>query len=330
MEKIKKFLFVELENLKAEKEENLRNIYRGELNIESIDKAIAALELELDSTGDVFKPAEGEESNIEKEIRSLRGRKESIQEDIDVIRKRLIVNDNKMNLLDDLQKGEGSVDISGYKMLSIRENERQRIARDMHDTVVQKITALIHKTEFVQQVMDNDMPRAKLELEVINKAMHECVDELRNLIYDLRPMSIDDIGFKDTISRSINEFSSNTDMNISLNMDNLNEDKIDSIIQISVFRIIHELTTNSIKHSNGQNIKIEIYNDDNRLIIKHIDDGKGYVSQNSVTSEISNGFGLAIVKERVKLLNGNIQCEHGNGTINIISIPCLSINAMEA
>lgn len=325
MDKIKKFLFVELENLKAEKEENLRNIYRGELNIESIDKAIEALRLELDATGDVFKPAEGEESNIEKEIRSLQSRKESIQEDIDVIRKRLIVNDNKMNMLADLRKGEDSVDVSGYKMLSIRENERQRIARDMHDTVVQKITAMIHKTEFVQHIMDTDMPRAKLELEVVNKALHECVDELRNLIYDLRPMSLDDIGFKDTIAKCINKLSANTDINIILNMDNLIEDNIDSVIQISVFRIIHELTTNSIKHSEGQNIRIDIYNEGDKLIIKHVDDGKGYVIPNSELSDVSTGFGLAIIKERVKLLNGDIKCEHENGTINIISIPCTQI-----
>ena len=61
------------------------------------------------------------------------------------------------------------------------------------------------------------------------------------------------------------------------------------------------------------------------MIIKHVDDGKGYVIPNSELSDVSTGFGLAIIKERVKLLNGDIKCEHENGTINIISIPCTQI-----
>lgn len=326
MDKIKKYLFVELANLKSERDENLRNIYRGKLNIESIDEAIKKIRMEQDSTGDVFKPSESK-ADDDREILSLCERKESIQRDIDVLEKRIVCIDKKMEQLAELQNDEASVNIDGYQMLSIRENERQRISRDIHDSVLQKMTALIHKTEFTQKVMDSDVSRAKLELEIVNKVMRECVDELRDIVYNLRPMALDDIGFKETLERYVNQCSSMTDMNITLNLDNLNDDNIDNIIQITAFRIIQELTGNSIKHSEGNNINITIYTDKDNLVIEHADDGNGYSDENSVVGDINTGFGLAIIKERVKLLNGDIQCEHTDGTKNVITIP---INIMEA
>lgn len=325
MSKIKEFLSVELSNLKAEKEENQSNISRCEFNIESINDTIERLQSQIDSTRGVFKPLDEKDSDEQREILSLCEKKESIQKDIDIMKKRIVCIDNKIKALAEVESDEEPIDIGGYKMLSIRENERQRIARDIHDSVIQKMTALIHKTEFIQKVIDTDAPRAKLELEVINMVMHECVDELRDIIYDLRPMSLDDIGFKETIARYINQSNSITDMDIHLNTDGMSDEKINNIIAVSALRIIQELTSNSMKYSKGKNIDIAIYTENNCLVIDHRDDGSGYMqAANADENNVNTGFGLAIVRERVKMLNGEIKCEHEKGTHNMIRIPCLT------
>ena len=78
----------------------------------------------------------------------------------------------------------------------MQELDRQRIARDIHDTVVQNMTALIRKQEFISRLMDKDMNRAKLELSSSINMMKDNIEELRNIIFDLRPMALDDLGFK--------------------------------------------------------------------------------------------------------------------------------------
>lgn len=323
--KIKEFLSADIANLKAEKEEKMESIYRGELNIASIDEAIDRLIIQTDKTRDVFKPCEDGESDAMKEIRLLNEKKEGIRSDISVMKKRIVCIDNRLDKLKEMHNEMPSYDISGYKILAVRESERQRIARDIHDTVIQKMTALTHKTEFVQKVVDSDAQRAKLELEIINKVMHECIDELRDIIYDLRPMSFDDIGFKSTVRRYIDECMKTTQMNISIDMDKLDESSLDNVIELSAFRIIQELTNNSIKYSEGANITIVLMSDKGTFTIKHSDDGKGYSDEDMHTESVNSGFGLAIVKERVKLLNGDIVTDHSGGTVNLITIPCMKI-----
>ena len=162
MNKIKEFLTTEKNNLKVERKEKESNIYRCELNIASIDDAIKKLELQVDNTINVFKPADKNESDEMREIRLLKERRDSLQKDIDVMKKRVVIIDNRLDKIGEVDKEVPLYDVNGYKMLSIRESERQRIARDIHDSVVQKMTALIHKSEFVQMVMDSDPQRAKL------------------------------------------------------------------------------------------------------------------------------------------------------------------------
>ena len=116
-------------------------------------------------------------------------------------------------------------------------------------------------------------------------------------------------------------------MNITIDMEDLDESFVDDVIGLSVFRIIQELTSNSIKYSEGNNINISVSSDNNEIVINHKDDGKGYDDDavNRDNREKHNsGFGLAIIKERVKLLNGVIDCSHDSGTCNIIRIPCVS------
>ena len=75
----------------------------------------------------------------------------------------------------------------------MQEADRQRIARDIHDTVVQGLTALIHKNEFVGKIFETDKQRAQLELKKNNNVIRDSINELRNIIFDLRPMSLEDL-----------------------------------------------------------------------------------------------------------------------------------------
>ena len=85
------------------------------------------------------------------------------------------------------------------RYLDIQEKDRQRIARDLHDTSLQNLAHLIHRIELSSMYIDKDPIQAKLELASVNKNMKVIIEDIRNTIFDLRPMSFDDLGFADML-----------------------------------------------------------------------------------------------------------------------------------
>lgn len=90
-------------------------------------------------------------------------------------------------------------------LLETQENERQRISRELHDSTVQNLTAMVHMAELCSKLVDMDPIRCKLELNKMIKNLREIIDETRKMIYNLRPMSFDDIGLDITIERTLDK-----------------------------------------------------------------------------------------------------------------------------
>lgn len=211
-------------------------------------------------------------------------------------------------------------------LLEIQENERKRIARDLHDSTVQSLTNIKHKTELITKIMDIDSIRAKLELQTMNSTLKSTIDEMRTIIYDLRPMSIDDLGLLATIQRYIREVKTNYTVDIMLNIIN-KEFYILPVINLTLFRIVQEATTNALKHGKATRITINIEYNNSDIKLSILDNGTGFNTDNINNIDIFksklNGFGLSIMKERVFLLSGTIDIisDENSGTNVKVSIP---------
>lgn len=212
------------------------------------------------------------------------------------------------------------------KVLNIQEKERQRIARDLHDTSLQNLAHLVHKIELSSMFIDQDPLRAKLELAAINKNLKTIIDEIRNTIFNLRPMSFDDLGLKDSLEQLIIRLKqTNPDIDITMEMeDNINCHN--DLILMSIFRVVHECCANAIEHSNGNRISVVIKNEDEKCVIHINDNGDGF-DVREVMETKQKHFGLMIVKERVELLGGRVQVKSsaGDGTDILIMIPLKNI-----
>lgn len=212
---------------------------------------------------------------------------------------------------------------SGLKILDIQEKERQRIARDLHDTSLQSMTHLIHKIELSSLYIDQDPIKAKLELAGISQNLKSVIQEMRNAIFDLRPMTFDDLGIKEAFERLADYYNNNSDFDIYYNVEEINCNN--SLILITIFRIIEECVNNAIKHSGGKVVFFDIKKfTNNDCIIIISDDGNGF-DMDEVLSEKDKHFGLTILNERVDLLSGNIQIDSkkGKGTVVKIIVPLL-------
>lgn len=207
--------------------------------------------------------------------------------------------------LDNCQEGE-KVKI---QILRSQEFERKRIARDLHDTVIQNLTSLIHKSEIALKVIDTDSVRAKLEILSISNNIKDVIDEMRNIIYDLRPMAFDDIGIDVIIERELLRFNENgIKVNYTVNGETK---KIEQTILLTLLRIIQEACSNAIKHSKATEINITLKFNDEFIELVIEDNGIGFETKDSSQIDIDtkSGFGLSMMRERVYLLSGTISID---------------------
>ena len=208
--------------------------------------------------------------------------------------------------------------------LHVQEEDRKRIARDLHDTALQNLTHLIHKIELCGLYIDEDPIKAKLELSVIGMGLKETVNEIRNTIFDLRPMTFDDLGFKAGLERILDNVNSSNKYSIVSDIDDVSCEN--NQILISIYRVIQESLTNIDKHAEADKIELKCKINDDFCVIDINDNGKGFNDQKDKIDE--KHFGLSLMKERVTLLNGKIHINSvmGEGTKIHMEIPLAELD----
>lgn len=203
------------------------------------------------------------------------------------------------------------------KLLELQEDDRQRIAADLHDTVLQNLTLVMHNLELSAKFIDYDPIRAKLELESNRKLVRDTIDDIRGTIFDLRPMQFDDFGFKRTLENQIANYKNRTTMQIEYTVDEM--DGIGNIYLITLFRAVQELMINSIKHSEGSILNIDVSKNLSGISVRVSDNGKGIEDG---AQAVENHFGLKILKERVEILGGFVNISSSSeGTTVTVDIP---------
>lgn len=208
------------------------------------------------------------------------------------------------------------------KILDVQEKERSRIARELHDSSLQNLTHLVHMIELSSMYIDQDPIRAKLELISCSKNLKQIINEIRDTIFDLRPMSFDDLGFKQCIENYIGNLrNSFRNLEIIYEIDDIDfEEK--NLYLMTIYRVIQEALMNSIKHSDADKLELFIKKVNKNYIISISDNGKGF-SVEEVINNNDKHFGISIMYERISLLNGKmkIHSNAGFGTKIEIIIP---------
>lgn len=212
----------------------------------------------------------------------------------------------------------------GLSILEAQEIERQRIARDLHDTTVQNLTSMVHKSELCVKLIDIDTIRAKLELNTMSNTLKSVINDMRGIIYNLKPMTLDDLGLTITLQRYANKIMDLNNIHVKVQSSDEPRDIL-PVVKLTLFRIIQEACNNVLKHAVASLINIDINYDEHKIKVIIKDNGTGFnvEEKHPVATEQSSSFGLSIMKERISLLSGTIevQSEKGKGTAIIVSVP---------
>jgi two-component system sensor histidine kinase DegS len=209
------------------------------------------------------------------------------------------------------------------RVIEAQENERQRLARQMHDGPAQALTNLILQAEICERLFDTDPARARAELGNLKNAVNATFQRMRGFIFNLRPMMLDDLGLSPTLRQYVQDLEEKTTLSINLTATG-KETRLPSAIEVTIFRIVQELLTNVQEHAHASHVQVILDIGDELVQLSVEDDGSGFdVNDTLAVARQRKGLGISMVQERVEMLNGQVQFESriGRGTKVKLQIP---------
>jgi two-component system sensor histidine kinase DegS len=214
----------------------------------------------------------------------------------------------------------------GIQIIKAQEEERQRVAREIHDGPAQSMSNIVLKAEICERLVDSEPEKAKEELKTLKSVVRETLRDVRKIIYDLRPMSLDDLGLIPTLQRYLETYQEESKITVSFNTRG-NCEQLRPVVSLTVFRLVQEAINNIKKHAHADKVTINLEFMEKELKLYILDNGVGFDIGSLKTSgeNINGGFGLISMRERVELLDGKFEIDStiGNGTRLNITVPLI-------
>ena len=209
----------------------------------------------------------------------------------------------------------------GFKIMEAQEEERRRLSREIHDGPAQMLANVMMRSDLIERTYRERGPEQALkEIRDLKTMVRSALYEVRRIIYDLRPMALDDLGLIPTLKKYIATIEEYHGGKPRIEFTFFGEEKRwESNLEVALFRLIQESVQNALKHAKAKliQVKCEMKKDFITVLVK--DDGVGF----DTNVKKDQSFGLIGMKERMELIEGelSIQSKVGNGTLVIIRVP---------
>jgi two-component system sensor histidine kinase DegS len=234
--------------------------------------------------------------------------------------------------------GEGNVGKRGGKVLGggnyanaemliqAQETERQRLSRQMHDGPAQALSNFILQTEIAMRLFEVDQEKARAELTNLKGAASSTFQQVRDFIFDLRPMMLDDLGLAPTIKRYCNAFREKNSMDVVVSVTG-NERRLEPYLEVMIFRSMQELLHNTVTQSQATQVKVQLDMglQDIRLVVE--DNGRGFDYEKVLLE--SKGLGIKVIRDRTEMLGGEFDIDSAIGQGSRISVIVPAVNLVE-
>lgn len=203
----------------------------------------------------------------------------------------------------------------GLSIIRAQEEERRRVAREIHDGPAQLLANVVLRIDVCQRLADQDPSRVRDELQQLKELVRISLQDVRKVIFDLRPMALDDLGLVPALRAYAKEFQARTTIEVDLAAYGA-ERRFDPAFEVAVFRLIQESLTNVDKHAQATKVwvTIEAKNHELRATVK--DNGIGFDVEEARRQGAGVKFGLTGMRERAELIGGRLtlESEPGAGT----------------
>lgn len=214
------------------------------------------------------------------------------------------------------------------KLISAQEEERRRIARQLHDEASQSLAALAINLEAIADTLPVRYHDTKQKLDILKERAIQTAGGIRNLALELRPSALDDLGLSMAIDWYAKDYLAKRGLNVKIEVIGP-KTKLPSYTETMLFRIIQEALTNVVKHAEASLVKLQLQLSDSVAIVQVEDNGKGFDVEATLSGEdVRRNLGLHGMAERATLLGGTftIRSQPGQGTCLRVEVPLMEGN----
>jgi two-component system sensor histidine kinase DegS len=209
-------------------------------------------------------------------------------------------------------------------IIQSQESERLRISLQMHDGPAQSMSNLVLRAEICQRLIDHDLDQARAELNSLKTAINTTLQDTRKFIFDLRPMTLDDLGLVPTLRRYATQFGEKSGLEVNLMVQNM-EQRLPNHYEVTLFRFIQEAMNNVAKHAGAHQVRVLLDGSGQTLQLLIEDDGAGFhVNDTLANAGTRRNMGIASMRQQIEmLLRGEFGIESaiGRGTRVAATIP---------
>jgi two-component system sensor histidine kinase DegS len=268
------------------------------------------------ATIDEFKMAYDSALDVQQRLFVMRGQLEKLQNDKGHLEKYKAVLENTVTGVGEVSNSSAPVSSAKSQMAGIemivnaQEAERQRLSRQMHDGPAQALSNFILQTEIAMRLLDIDPSQAKDELGNLKTSAMGTFQKVRNFIFELRPMMLDDLGLTPTLRKYADAFKEQAGLDVSV-MVTGTERRLEPYLEVMVFRAVQELLGNASRHSQATLVKVQVDLGNDLIRVSVDDNGKGFDPE---TLKEATNLGLKLIRERAEMLGGNFEIDSAAGS----------------
>ncbi|WP_411953916.1 sensor histidine kinase [Alkalibacillus sp. S2W] len=207
----------------------------------------------------------------------------------------------------------------GLKIIDAQEEERRKLSRDIHDGPAQMLANVMIRSDIVTKTLrERGIDEATKELKEVKELVRNALYEVRKIIYDLRPMALDDLGLVPALRKYLKTVEDYHEIKVEFKAKE-SDKRYNQKFEAAVFRLVQESVQNAIKHADTSLIEVIFEETVQQVNVQVIDHGKGF----DIETEKESSFGLTGMRERVDMLGGTIELksQSGQGTKVLMQLP---------
>jgi signal transduction histidine kinase len=195
------------------------------------------------------------------------------------------------------------------QVTSAQEDERRRLSRELHDGLGPSLATILNRLRGCQQLIRVDADRAEAELDDIRRELKGHIQEIRQLINGLRPLTVDQLGLVGATRQQVESFAGETGINaLSL----LSPVSLDPLSEVTLFRVLQECLVNVQRHAGAERVEVSLRQTPEGVELVVRDDGRGF-DQRVMPARGGTGVGLVGMRERAELVNGRLSVHSSPG-----------------
>jgi two-component system sensor histidine kinase UhpB len=228
------------------------------------------------------------------------------------------LSDTLNSMLDELSVSHKRLEELSNKILTAQEEERRRVARELHDETSQALASLMIELTMLEKVDGEDRGKRVAEL---REYVSQILDGVRRLALELRPSTLDELGLIPALRAYIREYRNKFHIDVDFHVTGLRR-RLPGHVEVALYRVVQEALTNVARHSEAALVTIAIRREHDLVVVAIEDDGRGF-DVDEVMKSKERGLGLFGMSERMSIIGGKLEinADSGQGTKIVAKYP---------